>query len=255
MRRRSRASAGYGNVTATVALFVALGGVSYAAATLPAGSVGTSQLKDRAVTLAKLDRKARKKLRGPAGKPGAKGAKGANGPQGLAGPKGDTGADGKPGDPGTPGTPGSPGSPGSPGTPGSPGQTGPRGPSDVYADGPHGFQNLTTSADLSGVAAVAQKGVPAGKYLVIATADLRSNSASVTRARCVLSGPNGALADSQTPVPVGPGQTPGAASIVVQLVVTANAPSTLTLACSSDASNNTGSAQGDLSALAVATIN
>ena len=44
-----------GNVVAYIALFVALGGTSYAAINLPAGSVGTRQLKNRAVTAAKLN--------------------------------------------------------------------------------------------------------------------------------------------------------------------------------------------------------
>jgi hypothetical protein len=50
--RRGRLS--YANVTASVALFVALGGTSYAAIKLPAKSVGTIQLKSRAVTKAKI---------------------------------------------------------------------------------------------------------------------------------------------------------------------------------------------------------
>jgi hypothetical protein len=44
----------YANVVATLALFVALGGVSYAALTLPRNSVGTPQLRNRAVTLPKI---------------------------------------------------------------------------------------------------------------------------------------------------------------------------------------------------------
>jgi len=44
----------YANVVATLALFVALGGASYAAVELPAGSVGVRQLKPKAVTLEKL---------------------------------------------------------------------------------------------------------------------------------------------------------------------------------------------------------
>jgi hypothetical protein len=58
----------YANVVATLALFVALGGVSYAASTLPRNSVGapqlrrnaviTSKLKDRSVTSAKIARNA-----------------------------------------------------------------------------------------------------------------------------------------------------------------------------------------------------
>lgn len=45
----------YGNAVATVALFVALGGVSYAAAVLPAGSVGPRQLRRGAVDLRALN--------------------------------------------------------------------------------------------------------------------------------------------------------------------------------------------------------
>ena len=37
-----------------LALFIALGGTSYAAATLPANSVGTKQIKKNAVTKAKI---------------------------------------------------------------------------------------------------------------------------------------------------------------------------------------------------------
>lgn len=44
----------YGNVVSTLALFIALGGVSYAAATLPKNSVGSAQLKSKAVTEKKL---------------------------------------------------------------------------------------------------------------------------------------------------------------------------------------------------------
>jgi hypothetical protein len=44
----------YANVVATLALFIALGGASYAAFKLPKNSVGTKQLKKNAVTTAKL---------------------------------------------------------------------------------------------------------------------------------------------------------------------------------------------------------
>jgi hypothetical protein len=44
----------YANVAATLALFISLGGVSYAAITLPANSVGSSQLRSGAVTLRSL---------------------------------------------------------------------------------------------------------------------------------------------------------------------------------------------------------
>jgi hypothetical protein len=53
MRRRVT----YANVVGTLALFFALGGGAYAAFKLPGNSVGTKQLKNHAVTPAKLSRK------------------------------------------------------------------------------------------------------------------------------------------------------------------------------------------------------
>ena len=44
----------YAGMTATLALFIALGGGAYAAATLPANSVGTKQIKKSAVERAKI---------------------------------------------------------------------------------------------------------------------------------------------------------------------------------------------------------
>ena len=44
------------NVVAYLALFVALGGTSYAAFSMPAGSVGNRALKNHSITPVKLDR-------------------------------------------------------------------------------------------------------------------------------------------------------------------------------------------------------
>ena len=95
----------YANVVASLALFVALGGVSWAAVTLPTGSVGNRQLKRSAVSTAKVrDRSllARDFKRGqlPRGEPGLAGERGVPGPKGD---KGDRGAPGAQGDPGAPG--------------------------------------------------------------------------------------------------------------------------------------------------------
>ncbi len=84
MLHRTRRRASYANVVATLALFIALGGVSYAAVALPAGSVGTRQLKNHAVTLAKINTRARAALTGRTGRPGAQGAPGGQGPPGTA---------------------------------------------------------------------------------------------------------------------------------------------------------------------------
>jgi hypothetical protein len=100
----------YSNVIASLALFVALGGASYAAVALPANSVGTKQLKKGAVSAAKLKRNAvsSAKVKDGSLQRGdfASGTvlQGPQGPQGLQGPKGDPGQNGAPGQQGPPGT-------------------------------------------------------------------------------------------------------------------------------------------------------
>ncbi|HVW45821.1 MAG TPA: hypothetical protein VHA76_02115 [Solirubrobacterales bacterium] len=54
MRARLRDKLTYANVMATIAVFAALGGASYAATALPKNSVGTAQLRKGAVTGAKI---------------------------------------------------------------------------------------------------------------------------------------------------------------------------------------------------------
>jgi hypothetical protein len=81
-RLRSRLS--YANITATLALFIALGGTGYAAITLPRNSVGakqirskavrSSEIRNRAVKLRDIARPARNSLRGQQGPPGPAGA-------------------------------------------------------------------------------------------------------------------------------------------------------------------------------------
>jgi hypothetical protein len=82
-------------LVALLALFVALGGTSYAALKLPKNSVGAKQLKRNSVTSPKVkagslllsDFKAseRTALQGPQGPEGARGPQGTQGPQGVAG--------------------------------------------------------------------------------------------------------------------------------------------------------------------------
>lgn len=113
----------YANVVATIALFVALGGVSYAAAQLPRDSVGTAQLRDDAVTSSKVrdgslavrdfDRWERQKLEGPRGPAGPAGPRGWTGATGPKGPQGARGAQGTRGEAGPQGEQGPQGEPGS----------------------------------------------------------------------------------------------------------------------------------------------
>jgi hypothetical protein len=96
MLSRPRPRLTYANVTATLALFIALGGSSYAALQLPKASVGPKQLKKNAVSSPKVKpgslllsdfrRSQRTKLRGPSGPEGAPGPAGAQGAVGPPGP-------------------------------------------------------------------------------------------------------------------------------------------------------------------------
>jgi hypothetical protein len=76
------------NTIALLALFLALGGTTYAAsnALLPKNSVGTAQLKNGAVTKKKINKKTIKALKGNRGAKGAPGAQGVQGNQGPIGP-------------------------------------------------------------------------------------------------------------------------------------------------------------------------
>jgi hypothetical protein len=122
IRRRVRAMRGRclprpATVIACVALAIALGGTGYAAFALPAGSVGTAQLKDGAVVSRKVkDGSLRARdfragqlpagARGPAGAQGPQGPAGSVGPQGPAGPAGPAGSQGAQGSQGPQGPPG-----------------------------------------------------------------------------------------------------------------------------------------------------
>lgn len=108
----------YANVVASLALFVALGGVSWAAVTLPANSVGKRQLKSNAVTSEKVANgslKAGDFAAGqlPAGERGPAGPTGPAGPAGPAGERGDRGETGPAGPRGEKGDRGETGPPGS----------------------------------------------------------------------------------------------------------------------------------------------
>jgi hypothetical protein len=96
MMNTVRTRLSYSNVTATLALFVALSGSAYAAIKLPPDSVGPVQLRDNAVSSPKVQNGS---LLAADFKPGQlpagpKGPAGATGPAGPAGPTGPAGAAG-----------------------------------------------------------------------------------------------------------------------------------------------------------------
>jgi hypothetical protein len=84
---------------AFLALFITLGGTSYAATKLPRNSVGAAQIRAGAVSESKLARSVRTKLnkKGATGAAGAKGDTGAAGAAGAAGPAGPAGVAGRDG--------------------------------------------------------------------------------------------------------------------------------------------------------------
>jgi hypothetical protein len=89
----------YANAVSSMALFLAVGGVSYAAITLPKNSVGAAQIKKNAVTAAKVRNGSLtpndfKKGQLPAGTRGGQGPQGARGPSGARGATGSSGVSG-----------------------------------------------------------------------------------------------------------------------------------------------------------------
>jgi len=103
-------------VIAVIALFVAMGGSTYAAVNLPANSIGTKHLKNGAVTALKVKKGSLLASNFKAGQL-PKGPQGDAGPTGPPGPKGDTGSTGPQG------------------PQGDPGATGPMGPSNAWIIG------------------------------------------------------------------------------------------------------------------------
>jgi hypothetical protein len=90
------------NFVAYLALFVALGGTSYAALSLPRNSVGSRQIRANSITSQKVKNKSLqandfKPGQLPAGPRGAKGETGATGPAGQSGQNSQNGQDGTPG--------------------------------------------------------------------------------------------------------------------------------------------------------------
>jgi hypothetical protein len=132
----------YANVMSTLALFIALGGTSYAAVTITGanirdGSVTSLDIRDGSLRSRDFHSGIRaisdRTSTGSVGPPGPQGATGDAGPPGPPGPEGARGAVGSAGPPGARGEAGSPGprgpqgargDAGPPGPPGDPGLTG-----------------------------------------------------------------------------------------------------------------------------------
>jgi hypothetical protein len=109
MLRRIRSSLTYANVVASIAMFAAFGGSSYAAVKLSKDSVRSSHIKDGQVKAVDLAPAVNQQLNGRPGAPGANGAPGAAGPAGAKGERGLRGFDGLDGWDGQDGQDGAPG--------------------------------------------------------------------------------------------------------------------------------------------------
>ena len=81
-------------LVALIALFVALGGTSYAALKLPANSVGSAQVINGSLQTGDLAKKTAAALKGKPGQRGSQGTPGATGATGAAGATGPAGKDG-----------------------------------------------------------------------------------------------------------------------------------------------------------------
>jgi len=188
MFARLRAHLTYANVIASLALFLALSGGAYAALKLPKNSVGTKQIKNGAVTKAKLAKNA--KTPGPAGPQGPVGSKG---DQGV---KGDTGATGAKGDTG------------SPGGKGDKGDQGDRGPSNVRVIPGSDVVNLDNASSLIVSTGISQ--LVTGDNLVMGKTVLVNTGAAAATVNCSMyqSGGSGSPIDkAQVEIPANGAQT------------------------------------------------
>jgi len=159
MRKRSLRHPSPALVISLIALFVALGGTTYAAANLPTNSVGTAQIRNGAVTKTKIAKETRAGLRG---------SRGATGPQGSAGPKGNQGIQGIPGAKGDQGPKGDQGIQGIQGPKGDQGIQGIQGPK-----GDQGIQGIQGPPGLNAMG-----------YLTSALTKVSPNSTATASVAC-----------------------------------------------------------------------
>jgi len=189
--KRLGESLSFANVTASLALFVALGGVSWAAVTLPKNSVGSKQIKSRAVTSAKLGNSAVSSAKVKDGSllaldfktgelpKGPQGAKGDTGATGATGDKGDTGATGPKG---ATGVTGATGETGAMGATGATGPTGPAGPTASNSVRNTSGQDLIGSYQPVVTTEVTTTAV--GQIMATGTAQLQKSDAGAGSAEC-----------------------------------------------------------------------
>ncbi|HEY6888342.1 MAG TPA: hypothetical protein VI300_11200 [Solirubrobacter sp.] len=176
-------------IVAVLSLTVALGGTGYAATKLPSNSVGSDQLKNNAVTGAKVrdgslfanDFAAGQLPRGAKGDTGPQGPGGNAGP---AGPKGDAGA------------------PGAPGSAGPKGDAGATGPSDAYVTASAGV----TLQDPPAMATIETlTNVPAGSWVLTMTGNTTCGCSTTVDVVCQIDANGTPLTSAEVRVGTGAG--------------------------------------------------
>jgi hypothetical protein len=172
----------YADVMSTLAAFIALSGVAYAAVKLPANSVGDRHIKRGAVRSGEVKNGALTSRDFKAGVlPAAEG-----GADGSDGSSGSDGADGSSGSDGADGSSGSDGADGSDGTDGAQGPPGPQGP-----EGPRGLQGLMGPEGPEGPAgtarayAVVDPACPGGTCAISRDKNINSVTRAATGNYCV----------------------------------------------------------------------
>lgn len=176
------------NFVSYLALFVALGGTSYAAVKLPKNSVGSAQLRNNVVTS--------RKVRGHSLL--ARDFKAHQLPAGRRGKAGPTGPQGLPGVAGTPGSRGATGPTGPTGATGATGLQGPAGPLDVL------YKAQSGTATSSAGTTIATISLPAGKWLLTGhvVADNSSSTAAAEPACSIGTvGPNPIFTNAKAYLP------------------------------------------------------
>ena len=158
----------YANVMATIAVFIALGGSSYAAVRLSKDSVRSAHIKNGEVRRGDLGRSAVDSAKVKDGALLAKDFKAGQLPAGAPGPRGAQGATG---------------------AVGATGATGPRGPSAVFEDQVRNMSFPAESADV----VIASLTLPPGKYAFSLSAQFDTSATTAKFGYCAVKTPAGAF--------------------------------------------------------------
>ena len=214
----------FSNLFALVAVFLVLGGASYAAIKIPKNSAGTRQLKKNAVNSSKVKNRSLLAVdfrkgqlpRGATGAPGPAGPTGGSGPTGLQGETGPQGATGETGLQGETGPTGSTGDTGPSSTAVMTGYTtlttanrvfgvsGITAPDNPGAPLPVTMRSPSVPVQAAGlsVAIDTAPGIGVNRGFSVATANDDGTGLTQTNVTCIISGNNKTCVDTGAPVTI-----------------------------------------------------